>query len=136
MDFIKVAAACPITKVSDVEYNLSNIISCTKEAASKGAKLIVFPELCITSYTCSDLFLQDTLLRRATDGIEELLLRTKDLDILIAVGAPLLHNSTLYNCAYILFKGKILGIVPKSYIPNYSEFYEKALVYRRHRHKG
>ena len=125
MDFIKVAAACPITKVSDVEYNLSNIISCAKEAASKGAKLIVFPELCITSYTCSDLFLQDTLLRRATDGIEELLLRTKDLDTLIAVGAPLLHKSTLYNCAYILFKGKILGIVPKSYIPNYSEFYEK-----------
>ncbi|PRR84047.1 NAD(+) synthase [Clostridium vincentii] len=125
MNFIKVASACPVTKVSDVEYNLSNIIICAKEASSNGAKLIVFPELCITSYTCSDLFLQDTLLKRSTEGIEELLLRTKDLDTLIAVGAPLLHKSTLYNCAYILFKGKILGIVPKSYIPNYSEFYEK-----------
>jgi len=125
MDFIKVAAACPITKVADVEFNILNIINCAKEAALNGAKFIVFPELCITSYTCSDLFLQDTLLRRSTEAIEELLLKTKDLDTLIAVGAPFLHNSTLYNCAYLLFKGKILGIVPKSYIPNYSEFYEK-----------
>ena len=125
MNFIKVASACPVTKVGDVDYNLSNIITLVEEAASNGAKSIIFPELCITSYTCGDLFLQDTLLNKSMDAIEKLLSRTKDLDILIAVGAPLLHNSTLYNSAYILFKGKVLGIVPKSYIPNYSEFYEK-----------
>jgi NAD+ synthase (glutamine-hydrolysing) len=125
MDFIKVASACPITKVGDVDFNLSNIIECTKEAEKNGAKLIVFPELSITSYTCSDLFLQSTLLNKSVEAIDKLLNDTKNLDILIAIGAPLLHKSTLYNAAYILFKGKVLGIVPKSYIPNYSEFYEK-----------
>ncbi|MBD7912298.1 NAD(+) synthase [Clostridium cibarium] len=125
MDFIKVASACPITKVGDVNFNISNILECTKDAVKNGAKLIVFPELSITSYTCSDLFLQSTLLNKSIEGIHNLLEDTKNLDILIAVGAPLLHKSTLYNAAYILFKGKILGIVPKSYIPNYSEFYEK-----------
>ncbi|MDS0524547.1 NAD(+) synthase [Clostridium sp. SHJSY1] len=125
MEFIKVASACPKTKVGDVEFNLSNIVECIKEAIENESKIIVFPELSITSYTCSDLFLQSTLLNKSMDGISELLEKTKNLDILIAVGAPLLHKNTLYNAAYILFKGKILGIVPKSYIPNYSEFYEK-----------
>ncbi len=125
MDFIKVASACPKTKVGDVEYNISNIIDCTLEAYKNGAKCLVFPELCITSYSCSDLFLQDTLLNKSLSAIEELLNETKDLDILITVGAPYLHNTTLYNAAFVLFKGKVLGIVPKSFIPNYSEFYEK-----------
>ena len=125
MDFIKVASACPKTKVGDVEYNISNIIDCTLEAYKNGAKCLVFPELCITSYSCSDLFLQDTLLNKSLSAIEELLNETKDLDILITVGAPYLHNTTLYNAAFVLFKGKVLGIVPKSFIHNYSEFYEK-----------
>ena len=125
MDFIKVASACPKTKVGDVEYNISNIIDCTLEAYKNGAKCLVFPELCITSYSCSDLFLQDTLLNKSLSAIEQLLNETKDLDILITVGAPYLHNTTLYNAAFVLFKGKVLGIVPKSFIPNYSEFYEK-----------
>ena len=125
MDFIKVAAACPNTRVSDVDYNVENILICIKEAVEKNCKFIVFPELCVTSYTCGDLFLQEHLLNKADVGIEKLLNSTKDLDILIAVGSTLVTGSTLYNCAYLLFKGKILGIVPKSYIPNYSEFYEK-----------
>ncbi|MBE6051088.1 MAG: NAD(+) synthase [Clostridium sp.] len=125
MDFIKVSSACPKTKVGDVDYNLSNIIECTLEAYKNGAKCLVFPELCITSYSCSDLFLQDTLINKAMDAIEKLANETKDLDILITVGAPYLHNTTLYNAAFVLFKGKVLGIVPKSFIPNYSEFYEK-----------
>ena len=125
MDFIKVASACPKTKVGDVEYNISNIIDCTLEAYKNGAKCLVFPELCITSYSCSDLFLQDTLLNKSLSAIEQLLNETKDLDILITVGAPYLHNTTLYNAAFVLFKGRVLGIVPKSFIPNYSEFYEK-----------
>ncbi|MFR5170943.1 MAG: NAD(+) synthase [Clostridium paraputrificum] len=125
MDFIKVASACPVTRVSDVEFNIKNILTCINDAVSNNAKMIVFPELSITSYSCGDLFLQDTLLNNSLKGIENLLSSTKDLDILIAVGAPFLHKTTLYNCAFVLFKGKVLGIVPKSFIPNYSEFYEK-----------
>lgn len=125
MDFVKVAAACPLTRVGDTKYNLDNILTCIEEAAKKDTKFIVFPELCITSYTCSDLFLNDTLLNNSNDSIRELLDKTKKLDMLIAIGAPLKYNNSLYNCAYVLFKGKILGIVPKSFLPNYSEFYEK-----------
>ena len=125
MDFIKVASACPVTRVSDVEFNIENILTCIKDAVSNNAKMIVFPELSVTSYSCGDLFLQDTLINKSIKGIENLLNLTKDLDILIAVGAPYLKQTTLYNCAFILFKGKVLGIVPKSFIPNYNEFYEK-----------
>ena len=125
MDFIKAASACPITRVSDVEFNLENILKCIKDAEKNEAKVIVFPELCITSYTCADLFLHDTLIKKSNEAIKKLLSETRNTDMLIAVGAPLLENNTLYNAAYILFKGKVLGIVPKSYIPNYSEFYEK-----------
>lgn len=125
MDFIKVAAACPKTRVGDVNYNIENILSCIDDAKRNGSKFIVFPELCITAYTCGDLFLQEYLITKALNGIKEILENTKSNDILIAVGAPLLYGSALYNCAFLLFKGKILGIVPKSYLPNYSEFYEK-----------
>ncbi|MDZ5001039.1 NAD(+) synthase, partial [Clostridium perfringens] len=125
MDFIKVAAACPVTRVADVNYNLENIFICLDEAHKNGAKSIVFPELCITSYTCSDLFMQFSLLDKATSAIEKLIEKSKGLDMLIAVGAPLNFKNALFNCDYIIFDGKLLGIVPKSYIPNYSEFYEK-----------
>jgi NAD+ synthase (glutamine-hydrolysing) len=125
MDFIKVATACPVTRVGDVCFNLTQILDCINKAYSKESKYILFPELSLTSYTCSDLFLQSTLLNNVMDALEELTFKSKEMDILIAVGAPFLHNSSLYNCAYILYKGKILGIVPKSYLPNYSEFYEK-----------
>lgn len=125
MDFVKVAAACPLTRVGDTKYNLDNIVTCIEEAAEKNTKFIVFPELCITSYTCSDLFLNNTLLNNSNQSIKELLDKTKAIDMLIAIGAPLKFNNVLYNCAYIIFKGRILGIVPKSYLPNYSEFYEK-----------
>ena len=125
MDFIKVASACPVTRVSDVDYNVLNILKCIDDAESNGSKFIVFPELSVTSYTCSDLFLQEHLLKKAVDGIEKIANATKEKDILIAVGAPLIKGSALYNCAVILFCGKVLGVVPKSFIPNYSEFYEK-----------
>ncbi|GAA0077908.1 NAD(+) synthase [Clostridium sp. CTA-5] len=125
MDFIKVASACPKTKVGDVDYNIYNILKCIDDAKQKNSKFIVFPELCVTSYTCGDLFLQDYLLSKSLNGIQQILSATEDCDMLIAVGAPLLIDSILYNCAFLLFKGKILGVVPKSYIPNYSEFYEK-----------
>ena len=125
MDFIKVGSACPKTKVADVIYNVENICSCIDESYNKEVKFIVFPELCVTSYTCGDLFLTSSLLDKALDGIKTICEKSINKDMLIAVGAPLVHNNVLYNCAFLIFEGKILGIVPKSYIPNYSEFYEK-----------
>ena len=125
MDFIKVGSACPKTKVADVIYNVENICSCIDESYNKEVKFIVFPELCVTSYTCGDLFLTSSLLDKALDGIKTICEKSINKDMLIAVGTPLVHNNVLYNCAFLIFEGKILGIVPKSYIPNYSEFYEK-----------
>lgn len=125
MNFIRTAAACPLTNVADVDFNLKNIIHCIEEALDKNSKLIVFPELCITSYSCGDLFLNEQLYNKSLEAIQALCGYSKNKDILIAVGAPLSYKNSLYNCAYIIFNGSVLGIVPKSYIPNYSEFYEK-----------
>lgn len=125
MGFIRVSAACPITDVANIDFNVANIEKCIDEAVRGHAKLVVFPELSITSYTCADLFLQRTLLCGAEKGIFEICRYSRQKDILIAVGAPLEYNSCIYNCAYIIHNGKVLGIVPKSYIPNYEEFYER-----------
>ena len=125
MDFIKVGAACPTTKVSDINYNISKILECIEDAEKEKCKFLVFPELCITSYTCGDLFLQEYLIERSLEAISKILNKTKNTDMLITVGSPFLHNSILYNVAFVFYKGSVLGIVPKSYIPNYSEFYEK-----------
>jgi NAD+ synthase (glutamine-hydrolysing) len=125
MNFIKVAAACPLTKVGNIRYNVDEIKKCIDKAFNDSNKIIVFPELCITSYTCGDLFLQKRLLDCSLDAINEICEYSFDKDILILVGAPLEYNSSLFNCAFVIFGGKILGIVPKSFIPNYTEFYEK-----------
>lgn len=125
MDFIKVASACPKTRVADAEYNLKNILLQIEEASSKNSKIIVFPELAVTSYTCADLFTQQTLIESSYESIKSICNFSIGKDILIIVGSPLQFNYTLYNCAYVIFEGKILGIIPKSYIPNYTEFYEK-----------
>lgn len=123
--FIKVSAACPIVNVADIEFNLINIQKCIEQAYGEQSKFIVFPELCITAYTCADLFLQHQIIEKSERAISSLCEFSKNKDILIAVGSPLHFNNCLYNCAYVIFNGKLLGIVPKSYIPNYSEFYEK-----------
>lgn len=123
--FIKAAAATPKLRVADVEYNTEKTIEYIKDGANHGAKLIVFPELGITSYTCEDLFLQQDLIRRAEKALFTLCDETKDLDILSAVGLPVSKNGKLYNCTAFIFKGEILGFVPKTNIPNYGEFYEK-----------
>lgn len=125
MDFVKVGAACPKLRVADVNYNVENIIIQINEAYKNNTKLLVFPELSITSYTCGDLFTQKILIEKAYEGLHTICADSKDKDILIIVGAPLLYNYNLYNCAFAIFEGKILGIVPKSFIPNYTEFYEK-----------
>ncbi|MEG2353454.1 MAG: NAD(+) synthase [Clostridium sp.] len=125
MGFIKVSTACPVTSVSDVEFNVKKIKDCISIAINDKSKFIQFPELAITSYSCGDLFLNNRLIEKSNEAIKELCDFSKNKDILISVGAPLLHNTSLYNCLFLILNGTILGIVPKSYIPNYSEFYEK-----------
>ncbi|WP_085829235.1 NAD(+) synthase [Clostridium massiliodielmoense] len=125
MNFIRVASACPVVNVGDIKFNIENIKRCIDLALNEHCKLVVLPELSITSYTCADLFLNQTLIEKSMEGIKDICDFSLHKDILIAVGAPLLFNYSLYNCAYIIYNGKILGIVPKSYLPNYSEFYEK-----------
>ena len=123
--FIKVAAGTPNIRVADCDYNAGQIIALMKEAAAQGVKVLALPELCVTGYTCGDLFLQDTLLDGAERALERILKETKELDVLTAVGMPVLHENKLYNCAAVIHKEKILGLVPKTYLPNYSEFYEQ-----------
>ena len=121
--FVKVSAACPKTKVSDIEFNVVHIEECIAAALTEGSKLIIFPELCITSYTSADLFYQQRLLEKSNAAIKKLCIFSENKDIVIVVGAPLLKTSCLFNCAFVIFKGQLLGIVPKSYVPNYTEFY-------------
>ena len=122
--FIKVAAVTPKIVVADPSYNADLICDCIAEASVAGAKIIVLPELCITGYTCGDLFLQEKLLSEAKDALLKIAGFTSDMDCLIFVGLPYVYHGKLYNVAAAVSKGKILGLVPKSYIPTYNEFYE------------
>ncbi len=123
--FVKVAAAVPTVKVADVDYNVQQIESLIAQAEGRGVEVIVFPELCITGYTCQDLFKEQLLLDRAEAGVLALLDFTRKLDIISIVGLPVVINGLLYNCAAVIQGGTLLGIVPKTYLPNYAEFYEK-----------
>lgn len=125
MDFIKVGAASPKVKISDTKYNLKEIETMILNAIEKEVKVLVFPELNISAYSCGDLFTNEKLIENCNLAIKNLVEFSKGKDILIAVGAPFLYRYSLYNCAYVILNGEVLGIVPKSYIPNYSEFYEK-----------
>lgn len=122
--FIKVAAATPEIKVADCKHNAKQIISLAKELAKKDVKLAVFPELCITGYTCQDLFYQTTLLDGAKNALVTILEELSALDMITVVGLPMQYDSKLYNCAAVTYHGKVLGYVPKQYLPNYNEFYE------------
>lgn len=123
--FVRVGASAPEMKVADTEFNSIKIIEVIKEATDKDIQIIVFPELSITGYTCADLFHQDVLLDGAISGLKTILDETSKLDIIAIIGMPLSLDNQLYNTAVVINKGNILGIVPKTYIPNYSEFYEK-----------
>lgn len=122
--FVKTAAAAPKLRVADCGFNADQIISYAKEASQNGAALVTFPELCVTGYTCSDLFLQSVLLKSAENAVAHILDKTKELDAVLIFGVPVAVEQSLYNCAFVTCKGKILGAVPKINIPNYSEFYE------------
>lgn len=123
--FIRAAALSPSLSVADTDFNAAEIIKSAAEAAGNGAKIIIFPELSVTAYTCSDLFLQDTLLKSAVLALKKITDETAGLNSLIALGLPLTDGKALFNAAAVIFKGKVLALVPKSFIPNYAEFYER-----------
>ena len=122
--FIKVAAGTPDVQVADCEFNAAEIIKMVREMEAEGAKVMVFPELCITAYTCGDLFWQENLLEEAKVQLVRIAEETADVDAIIFVGLPLEYKGKLYNVAAGLNHGEILGFVPKTYLPNYNEFYE------------
>lgn len=122
--FVKVAAVTPKIRVADTAYNAGVICEAIGQAAAEGAKVIVLPELAVTGYTCSDLFLQDTLLRGAEDALLSIAEETKKTEAIIFVGLPLAYNGKLYNVAAAISCGEVLGFVPKTYLPTYNEFYE------------
>ena len=122
--FIKVAAGTPNIRVADCDYNAGQIIALMKEAAAQGVKVLALPELCVTGYTCGDLFLQPTLLDGAERAMRRILEETAELELLAAVGMPVRAGGKLFNCAVVVQKGSILAIVPKTYLPSYGEFYE------------
>ena len=123
--FLRVCTATPEIRVADCAHNAAVVTSLAGQAAAAGASLVVFPELCLTGYTCGDLFLQTTLLQGAEQALQRLAADTKMLDCLIVVGLPVACGAALYNCAAVVYHGEILGLVPKTYIPNYGEFYEQ-----------
>lgn len=123
--YIRVCAAVPQIRVADVEYNTAQISGIVKDASEAGVAVLVLPELCLTGYTCADLFEQPVLLNAAEEAVGKLMALTEGSDVMFAVGCPVMHMGRLYNCAAVICSGKLLGIVPKTHIPNYGEFYER-----------
>lgn len=124
-NFVRVGAAVPEIEVANCIYNIDNIYKMILDAKEKNISILCFPELCVTGYTCADLFYQDALITQSENSVEQLINKTKNIDMVIVIGVPIKAGFSLYNCAVVIYKGKILGIVPKSYLPNYGEFYEK-----------
>lgn len=123
--FVKVAAAVPRVKVADFKFNSERLEGLITIAEGKGVQILTFPEMCITGYTCGDLFAQQLLLEQAEMALIQILNSTRQLDIISILGMPVVVNSTVINAAVVIQKGKILGVVPKTYLPNYKEFYEQ-----------
>ena len=123
--FVKVAAGTPRIRVADCAFNAASLLETIRSAERQGVKLLALPELCLTGYTCGDLFLQPALLRGAEQALATLLCETAESDMLFAVGLPAAIGGKLYNCAAVCCRGKLLGLVPKRCLPNYSEFYEQ-----------
>ena len=122
--FIKVGVCSPDLRVADCEYNCGKMIEKAREMSRKKVKILAFPELSLTGYTCGDLFLQEPLLEGALRALERFVKETASLDTVFVVGLPMTHQGRLFNVAAVVFHGGVLGLVPKSHIPTYSEFYE------------
>lgn len=123
--FVKVAAGIPLVRVGDPAHNAAQLEALIREAAAQGAQVVVFPELCLTGYTCGDLFLKPFLAQAAERVLGALLRRTESLDVVFLVGLPVVAGNVLLNAAAVCFRGEILGVIPKTYLPNYKEFYEQ-----------
>ena len=123
--FVSVACGTPKLRLADCNYNAEQTFTLMRKAEKAGAKVLVLPELGLTGYSCGDLFYQDTLLRASEEALSTVLAATRNLEVVTAVGMPLRVNNKLYNCAAIIQKGTVLGVVPKTHLPNYGEFYEK-----------
>lgn len=122
--YVRVGAVVPEIEVANTDYNCCKIIEEIKRLSKEGVQIVTFPELSITGYTCQDLFNQELLLKESLKGLKRIVDETKDLDLISIVGCPIVCDNQVFNCAVVIEKGKILGIVPKTFIPNYSEFYE------------
>ena len=123
--FVSVACGTPKLRLADCNYNAEQTFTLMRKAEKAGTKVLVLPELGLTGYSCGDLFYQDTLLRASEEALSTVLAATRNLEVVTAVGMPLRVNNKLYNCAVIIQKGTVLGVVPKTHLPNYGEFYEK-----------
>ncbi len=123
--FIKAAVGTPEIRVADCRSNAEAIIALIQRAKRDGAQLLSLPELCMTGYTAGDLFFQDALQRAAVAGLSTVLAASRDSDMVVVLGMPLATDFGLFNCAVVLQRGKLLGAVPKTVLPNYGEFYEK-----------
>ena len=123
--FYRVACVSPELRVCDCPFNAEKIIDSIRQAATEGASVIVFPELCITGYTCGDLFLQTELQKSVVAALEGIAKKTSSYSSLILLGLPFAVDNALYNCAAVIHAGKILAVIPKTFIPNYGEFYER-----------
>ena len=123
--FVRVAAASPVASTGDIAFNVAQTLALAKQAAERGVDLAVFPELNLSSYAIDDLFLQDAFLDEVERGLARLAEETAKLSTVLVIGAPLRRNGRLYNCGLALSRGRILGVVPKSFLPNYREYYEK-----------
>jgi NAD+ synthase (glutamine-hydrolysing) len=123
--FIQVAAAVSAVKVADVDYNVQQVESMIAQAERQGVEVVVFPELCLTGYSCQDLFKEQLLIDKAEEGLLALLDFTRKLNVISIIGLPVQAGGLLYNCAAVVQDGQLMGVVPKRYLPNYSEFYEK-----------
>ena len=124
--YVRAAALTPVIRVADCEYNTQQVLEGMKEAFAKKAKVAVFPEMCLTGYTCNDLFLQEVLINGALEGLEKLVASSKEMPGMVnVVGLPFTYAGKLYNVAAVFCGGKLLGLVPKKFLPNYGEFYER-----------
>ncbi len=123
--FIRVGAAVPKCKLADCIYNKDKLIQLMQKAAEKQIQVLVFPELSITTYTCGDLFFQFSLLESAQKGLSDIVSASQSIDVFTVVGLPIAADNQIFNCAVAIYRGKILGVVPKTFLPNYGEFYEK-----------
>ena len=124
--YVRAAALTPVIRVADCEYNTQQVLEGMKEAFAKKAKVAVFPEMCLTGYTCNDLFLQEVLINSALEGLEKLIASSKEMPGMVnVVGLPFTYSGKLYNVAAVFCGGKLLGLVPKKFLPNYGEFYER-----------